>query len=109
MTEIDENEFKSEIDMDELDKGSGTRFLSIFTTTSWPIYALTVLMMIIMIGLLIWTLIEFYNAQTTIDMIFWGFHIVAIFIICAFIELWVWLEMNRVSVLRELKRLDQYE
>ena len=99
------SQIRADIDQSELDKNTGARLFAIFSTKSWKIYVFTLVVLFAMTGVFIWTTIEFYNAETAEDLFFWGLHALISLFFCAFGEIWIWLEMNRVSVLRDLNRL----
>jgi hypothetical protein len=100
------DKIKSDIDKDELDKNLNDRVVSIFAQKTNNLYILVSICVLILSGVLVWLVIKFYNAETVEDMIFWGLHALVALVVQAFGKLWFWLEMNRVSVLRNIKRLE---
>ncbi|TVQ33107.1 MAG: hypothetical protein EA376_03365 [Phycisphaeraceae bacterium] len=55
---------------------------------------------------MIWFIIRFFNATETQEMIAWatGFLLITIFIVA--MKIWVWMQMEKYVILRELKRLE---
>ena len=58
------------------------------------------------LGLLVWTGIGFFTATTLDDRVFWGFCLLLIAVFHIALKQWTWLEMNRNSLIREIKRLE---
>jgi len=99
-------EIKKDIEKDELDKDVNDRMLSAFATKFRMGYVTVFAAILVLSGLLIWCAVEFYYAENLYDRIFWGIHFAVVLTLQAFTKLWFWLEMNRVSVLRNIKRLE---
>ena len=97
---------KKDIEKDELDKDVNDRMFSAFATKFRMGYVFVFAAIFILSALLIWCVVEFYFAENLYDRIFWGIHLAVILTLQAFSKLWFWLEMNRVSVLRNIKRLE---
>ncbi len=97
---------KNDIEKDELDKDVNDRMFSAFATKFRIGYVVVFAAIFVLSVLLIWCVIEFYNAENLYDRIFWGIHFAVVLTLQAFTKLWFWLEMNRVSVLRNIKRLE---
>ncbi len=75
------------------------------TKYSWLIIIMNVVN-IIMFGLSVYCVIQFLNTDITNELIKWG----AAFAICwsfiSMIKLFVWMQMDKNAILRELKRLE---
>lgn len=70
---------------------------------------LTIIMNIvhlIIFGLLIYCLIQFFNTESTNELIKWSVGIMACFASMGMIKLHVWMQMDKNDILRELKRLE---
>lgn len=61
---------------------------------------------VIATGLLIWCGYEFIMAELVIDKIHWGIWFIVSLFIQAMLKLWFFMEMNRNSTVREIKRLE---
>ena len=61
---------------------------------------------VIFFGLLIYTIIQFFDAEGTEELIKWAMAIFGCFMFMAFIKLYVWMQMNKNDILRELKRIE---
>lgn len=57
-------------------------------------------------GLLFWCGYNFYVAVTADDRIFWGVWFIFMAIVQSSLKKWSWMEMNRASTMREIKRLE---
>lgn len=58
------------------------------------------------VGLTVWTGYEFFVAGTVDARIFWGVLAVASFHAVSMFKFWFFMEMNRNSMLREIKRVE---
>ena len=70
---------------------------------------LTVLAFVYMfafLGLLVWMLIEFFNAETVELQLRWGLGSGACLLFHAMLKMWYWMQLNRNAVLREVKRVE---
>lgn len=62
--------------------------------------------MIVLIGVIAWTGWKFFNATEPRDMIIWGaFSILGVLAIWV-MKIWYWMEINKNTVVREVKRLE---
>jgi len=57
-------------------------------------------------GLMFWSGYEFFVAETTDKSVFWGVCLVVTAMAQIAMKQWVWMEMNRSSILREVKRVE---
>ncbi|MEX0297832.1 MAG: DUF6768 family protein [Kordiimonas sp.] len=57
-------------------------------------------------ALLVWCGYEFYIAQSVDDRVFWGVWFIVTAIVQTSLKKWSWMEMNRSSTMREVKRLE---
>jgi hypothetical protein len=57
-------------------------------------------------GVTLWTGYEFFTAANVDDRVFWGVLVLAAFHALSMFKLWFFMEMNRHSVTREVKRVE---
>jgi len=57
-------------------------------------------------GLLLWCGYEFFTAVRTDDRVFWGFCTLLSAMPQIALKQWQWMEMNRASMMREIKRIE---
>lgn len=57
-------------------------------------------------GLLIYCLVQFLGTEATNELIQWGVGILACLACMSMIKLYVWMQMDKNDILRELKRLE---
>jgi hypothetical protein len=61
---------------------------------------------LIVFGILIYCLIEFFNVTETNELIKWGLGILICLNFNAMIKLYAWMQMDKNAILREMKRLE---
>ena len=61
---------------------------------------------LIIFGLLIFCVVQFLNTEITNELIKWATAIFACLIFMGMIKLFVWMQMDKNDILRELKRLE---
>lgn len=61
---------------------------------------------LIIFGFLIYCVIQFFDTEVTNELIRWGVGITACLASMGMIKLFVWMQMDKNDVLRELKRLE---
>ena len=71
-----------------------------FITTIAMIYSL------IFFGLSIWCAIRFFNSTETKALLTWGFAFSFCMLAVAMLKMWFWMEMQRIAVTREVKRVE---
>ena len=57
-------------------------------------------------GFMIWSAYEFMSAERLEDRVFWGVWFIILLNAQGAMKLWTWMESNRNSVIRELKRVE---
>jgi len=57
-------------------------------------------------GLAVWTAISFFDAETTKGMLGWGFGFTFCVLAVGNLKMWLWMQMDKNAVLREMKRLE---
>jgi hypothetical protein len=58
------------------------------------------------LGLSIWCAVRFFNATETKHLLAWGFGFSACMLAVAMLKMWFWMEMQRIAVTREVKRVE---
>lgn len=61
---------------------------------------------LVIFGLLIFCVVQFLNTEATNELIKWGTGIFACLIFMGMIKLFVWMQMDKNDILREIKRLE---
>lgn len=61
---------------------------------------------LIVTGLFIWAGVNFYQAETLDDRVFWGVWFILGVLAQVTLKQWQWMEMNRSHMMREIKRLE---
>jgi uncharacterized protein DUF6768 len=70
---------------------------------------INVIMSVVMLLILIFSvfcIVRFFQAQSTRAMFSWGFGALATMSMISFMKLWFWLEMQKNSIVREVKRVE---
>ena len=57
-------------------------------------------------GLAVWSAISFFNAETTHGQLAWGFGFTFCVLAVGNLKMWLWMQMDKNAVLREVKRLE---
>lgn len=68
--------------------------------------ALVTVIILIVTGFMVWTGYKFFIAETLDGRIFWGVWFIITVISQVAMKQWTWMEMNRSSLLREIKRVE---
>lgn len=61
---------------------------------------------LVFFGLLIYCSIQFFNVETTDELIKWGAGVFVSAMVMGMLKLYIWLQMDKNDILRELKRLE---
>ena len=61
---------------------------------------------LISLGLAIYCIIQFFNAENTNDLIKWGMAFFFCAMMMSMLKLYAWMQMDKNSIIRELKRLE---
>ncbi|HNP18037.1 MAG TPA: hypothetical protein PKL31_06355 [Fulvivirga sp.] len=80
--------------------------LGVFQGKNKGFYVMILIVSFVIFGFFIFCAIEFYNAETTRDMLIYGAMGGWAIISVGFVKIWHWLQMNTNSLLREIKRLE---
>ena len=60
----------------------------------------------IIIGVFIYCLIQFFNAEETMELIKWGAGAFMCILMVSMLKLFSWMQMNKNALMREIKRLE---
>ena len=71
----------------------------------WPLI-ISVFFILIIFALTVYCLVQFLNVESTRDMIIWGAGMFGGMMAVSFMKLFHWMEMNKNTILREMKRLE---
>jgi len=71
----------------------------------WLIIVMNIANLIFFV-LFVYAIIQFFHAVGTEELIKWAMAIFGCFMFMSFIKLYVWMQMNKNDILRELKRLE---
>lgn len=92
---------------DELEEQNLLRqFGGLFKTkTSWLIVVMNIVNLVVF-ALSIYCLVQFFDTDVTNELIKWGVSFFICWSVISMIKLFVWLQMDKNALLRELKRLE---
>ncbi len=57
-------------------------------------------------GLAVWCGFRFFGAEETKSLLAWGFGFMTCIFAMSMLKMWFWLEMQRISITREVKRVE---
>ena len=88
------------------DNGMFKQFFGIFRGNMrfWNMYGMAIA--IVTAVLMFWSGYHFFISETQDDRLFWGVLLLAFWSGTMGLKIWFWLEMNRYSTSREIKRLE---
>ena len=62
--------------------------------------------MLIVLGLLIYCIVQFFNTDSTNELIKWSLAIVVGLLMISMLKMFLWMQMDKNSIKREMKRLE---
>ena len=71
----------------------------------WIILLLNV-MMVIIFGVLVYSVIQFFNTELTNELIKWSLAIVICLLVVSMLKMFIWMQMDKNSLKREIKRIE---
>ena len=71
----------------------------------WLVIVMNIINLVVF-GLLIYCLIQFFNVTETNELIQWGLGVVICLMFNSMIKLYAWMQMDKNALLREIKRLE---
>ncbi len=67
---------------------------------------ITNIMTILFLGLFVYCCIQFFSADTSKELMKWGFGSIMFLIGMSMLKIYAWLQMDKNAILREMKRLE---
>lgn len=61
---------------------------------------------LVLTALIVWSGYRFFTAPNVEELIYWGVILIVVLFAQVAMKLWIWMGMNRASVVRETKRLE---
>ncbi len=98
----EEAEFYNDLDEQNLLQMLG----GLFRTKHWWLIVVMNIMTLIMMGLFIYCAVQFLNTDVTNELIKWAATGAICWSFVAMMKLFVWMQMDKNAILRELKRLE---
>lgn len=80
--------------------------ISTFRSRNWLMTIPIVIVSIVVLALSIWCLVRFFNATEIQDMIGWAMGVIVGVFMVSFMKIWFWLEMQRIAITREVKKVE---
>ena len=92
---------------DELDEQNVFQMLiGVFNgKNKWIMYMMN-LVTLIFFGLFVYCLVQFFNTDVTNELIKWGFGVIIFLLGVSMLKVYVWMQMDKNALIRELKRLE---
>ena len=81
-------------------------FLGLFKGKNAWILIVMNIMIFVFLGLLIYSCIQFFNAESTNELIKWGFGSMVFLLGVSMLKVYAWMQMDKNAILREMKRLE---
>lgn len=98
----EEAKFYDELEEQNLFRQFGGLFK---TKTSWLIVVMNIVNLVVF-ALSIYCLVQFFDTDVTNELIKWGVSFFICWSVISMIKLFVWMQMDKNALLRELKRLE---
>ncbi|MFD1162417.1 DUF6768 family protein [Hwangdonia seohaensis] len=64
------------------------------------------IMTLVFFGLFIYCLVQFFNTETTKDLLKWGLGSIIFLLGVSMLKVFAWMQMDKNAILREMKRLE---
>jgi len=77
-----------------------------FRTRNRLLTALGLVYSLAFLGLGVWCAISFFNSTEIKHMLAWGFAFSFCMLVVGLVKVWFWMEMQRIAVTREVKRVE---
>ncbi len=62
--------------------------------------------MLLVLGFLVYSIIQFFNTDVTNELIIWSLAIVILLLMVSMLKMFVWMQMDKNSIKREIKRME---
>lgn len=72
---------------------------------AWIIVVMNI-MIFVFLGLFVYSLIEFFNAESVEQLIKWGLGSLVFLLSLSMLKIYAWMQMDKNALLREMKRLE---
>ncbi len=80
--------------------------LATFRSRNWLMTIPIVIVSLVVMGLAIWCLVRFFDATEVQAMIGWAMGVITGTFMIGFMKVWFWLEMQRIAITREVKKVE---
>jgi hypothetical protein len=64
------------------------------------------IMILVFLGLFVYSCIQFFNVESTKDILKWGFGSIMFLLGLSMLKIYAWMQMDKNAILREMKRLE---
>ncbi|PHS64107.1 MAG: hypothetical protein COB12_08190 [Flavobacterium sp.] len=64
------------------------------------------IVMVLVFGVLIYCVIQFFNTELTNELIKWSLAIVVCLLMVSMLKIFIWMQMDKNSIKREIKRIE---
>ena len=81
-------------------------FLGLFKGKNAWILVIMNIMIFVFLGLFVYSCIQFFNVETTDELIKWGFGCSLFMFTVTILKVYAWMQMDKNAILREMKRLE---
>ena len=112
MSELDDRIRKAlkddEVELYE-ELGEGTLYelaMTTFRTQSRKLIVMTMIVMLVFMAVMVWAGLHVYRATDALEAIRWALVFMFSALAVGSMKIWSWMEMNRVSLSREMKRIE---
>ena len=80
--------------------------LAVFKSGSGFANMIVVVFSFVFLGLAIYCVVQFFGTDVTKELLAWGIGFLCCMIAVSMFKLWFWMEMQRISITREVKRVE---
>jgi len=71
----------------------------------WIILLLNIVMVVVF-GVLVYSVVQFFNTELTNELIKWSLAIVVSLVMVSVLKIFIWMQMDKNSIKREIKRIE---
>ena len=82
------------------------KILGLFKGKNAWFLILTNIMTLLFFGLFVYCCIQFFNVDTTKELMKWGFGSIMFLLSMSMLKIYAWMQMDKNAILREMKRLE---
>lgn len=80
--------------------------LAVFKSGSRFANAIAMTFTFVFMGIAIWCAVRFFETDVTKELLTWGIGFLVCTLAVSMLKLWFWMEMQRVAITREVKRVE---